>query len=170
MFSASTIGMILAFSMVILIGFGLGVFILLNPKRTASDRLDDMMGKPGEEQSEAVREAIAARLGQLAQSQDEEERNLLKIKLLQAGYRDPRSTDVYNAARVALLMILPLLVSPILAFQSTAVLLLGVVIGAIVGYMLPHFVVNGRIASRQRAYSNPFLMHSTYSSPPSRLA
>ena len=156
MFDAGTIGMILAFSMVILIGFGLGMFILLNPKRTAADRLDDMMGKPGEEQSEAVREAIAARLGQLAQSQDEEERNLLKVKLLQAGYRDPRSTDVYNAARVALLMMIPLLISPLLAFQSTTVLLLGVVIGACVGYMLPHFVVNSRIAARQKSLLQPF--------------
>ena len=156
MFSASTLGMILAFSMVILIGFGLGMFILLNPKRTATDRLDDMMGKAGAEQNEAVREAIAARLSQLAQSQDADERNLLKIKLLQAGYRDPRSTDVYNAARVALLMIVPLLVSPVLAFQSTIVLLLGVVIGACIGYMLPHFVVNSRIASRQKSLLKPF--------------
>ena len=111
--SGGTIGMILSFGLVVLILFGFGVFILLNPKRTAiGDRLDDLMGKAGSEDNEAIKAAVAARLSQLATSQDEAERDLLKVKLLQAGYRDPRATDIYNALRVVLLAIVPLLVSP----------------------------------------------------------
>jgi tight adherence protein C len=154
--SGGTIGMILSFGMVILIAFGLGVFILLNPKRTAGDRLDDLMGKAGNEDNEAIKAALAARLSQLATSTDEDERNLLKIKLLQAGYRDPRATDIYNAGRVALLMAIPLLIAPFLAFQRVEFLLIGVVVSAIMGYMLPQIYVGSRITARQKSLLQPF--------------
>lgn len=154
--SGGTIGLILTFGLIILLAFGLGLFILLNPKRTAGDRLDDLMSKAGAEDNEAVKQAIAARLSKLATSQDEDERNLLKVKLLQAGYRDRRATDIYNATRVFLLMVLPLLSAPILALQSVSVLLIGVVISAIIGYMLPHIVVSSRVTSRQKSLLQPF--------------
>ena len=63
--SGGTIGMILSFGLVVLILFGFGVFILLNPKRTAGDRLDDLMGKAGSEDNEAIKAAVAARLSRL---------------------------------------------------------------------------------------------------------
>lgn len=155
--TGGTIGMILSFGLVVLILFGFGIFILLNPKRTAGDRLDDLMGKAGAEDNEAIKAAVAARLSQLATSQDEAERDLLKVKLLQAGYRDPRATDIYNALRVVLLAIVPLLVSPFLVWsQRIEFILLGVVFGSIIGYMLPQIIVSSQITSRQKSLLRPF--------------
>ena len=79
------------------------------------------------------------------------------MKLLQAGYRDPRATDIYNALRVVLLAIVPLLVSPFLVWsQRIEFILLGVVFGSIVGYMLPQIVVSSQVTSRQKNLLKPF--------------
>ena len=157
MISANAIGMIVVIALVVVIAFGLGVYILFNPRRTSEDRLEDLMGKKAEMQNEAMKKAIAERISKLAQSQDEDERNLLKVKLLQAGYRDPRAADVYNATRVAMLMIFPLLISPFLVWQENiAILMIGVVVSAIFGYMIPLIVVNSNIATRQKKLLNPF--------------
>ena len=157
MISANAIGMIVVIALVVVIAFGLGVYILFNPKRTSEDRLEDLMGKKAEMQNEAMKKAIAERISKLAQSQDEDERNLLKVKLLQAGYRDPRAADVYNATRVAMLMIFPLLISPFLVWQENImILMIGVVVSAIFGYMIPQIVVNSNIATRQKKLLNPF--------------
>ena len=157
MISANAIGMIVVIALVVVIAFGLGVYILFNPRRTSEDRLEDLMGKKAEMQNEAMKKAIAERISKLAQSQDEDERNLLKVKLLQAGYRDPRAADVYNATRVAMLMIFPLLISPFLVWQENiAILMIGVVVSAIFGYMIPQIVVNSNIATRQKKLLNPF--------------
>ena len=156
-FNSLTVLIIIGILAVIIIGFVFGIFLLLNPKRTSADRLDELTGQNRKTRNDAVKEAIANRLSKLAQSQDEDERNLLKIKLMQAGYRDPRAADIFNVVRVALLVVCPLLISPFLAFQdSLPVLLIGVVVTAIVGYMLPNFIVNSNIQSRQKKLLHPF--------------
>ena len=137
-------------------GITAAVMLLLNPTRTASDRLRDMTGAEVKSERDPVAEAIAARMAQLAQPQDEDERNLLKLKLVQAGFRNQNATDYFNGIRVGLAILLPVVGSPILATQQLTFMALGVVILAGVGYMLPLIIVNSRLNARQQALLKPF--------------
>jgi len=149
------IGIGIGFALIIAVGL-FGIFLLLNPSRTASDRLSEMTGGPGADEPDPAAAAIAERLSKLANPSDEEEKNLLRLKLVQAGYRDPRALEMFNGLRVAAAMGLPILASPILALQAWYILLGGVLVLAAGGYFVPMMLVNSRLADRQAKLLKPF--------------
>ena len=140
----------------IFVGVVVGILMLLNPSRTAKDRLRDMTGGPKESERDPAAAAIAERLAKLAAPSDDEQKNLLRLKLIQAGYRSPNALEMFNAIRVLCAIGIPLVLSPILALQSWVFLLVGVVVGAGIGYLLPGLIVSNRLANRQRKLLVPF--------------
>lgn len=132
-----------------------GLFLLLNPTRSAKDRVEEFTGGPRQKDDPAAA-AIAERIARLAAPTDEEERNLLRLKLIQAGYRSRSAPEVFGAVRVIAAISIPVLISPILATQSWGYLAIGVVIGAAAGYFVPMMIVNSRVESRQQRLLRPF--------------
>jgi tight adherence protein C len=145
-------GVVIFFATVLFAGY-----TLFSPQRTATDRLSEYTGKDKEKERDPAMEAIAERLGKLAQPQDEEERNLLRLRLIQAGYRDPRALELFNAIRVVVAILLPILVAPLLvAWGSWVVVGIGVVAMGGIGYIVPGMIVSSRLQQRQKKLLAPF--------------
>jgi tight adherence protein C len=137
-----------------------GVAQLAAANRTGSDRLRELTGN-SQAELDAAREAkvaaaVAERLARLATSKDEAERNLLREKLIHAGYRGRSAPDIFNGLRVVLVFALPMAALPfagMLALHYTVGLCL---LLALIGYMGPMYVVDKRIEDRHRKLLVPF--------------
>lgn len=140
------------------------LYSLLFPETTAADRLHnltvaaDTSGDLLAEREAAAVEALAARLGRMAQAGgDEDQADQLRKTLMYAGYRSRRALEVFNGARVSGMMLLPVAVSP-LAFVVTdlTVAAFGMLLGAVSGYYLPLLMITSQAQNRQasllRAY------------------
>lgn len=135
------------------------------PDRATSERLQNMTGGmpgtvigTGRERDPAV-QAIAERLGQLANPSSEEEQGILRNRLIQAGYTARTAPVMFNAARVACAMLIPLVICPPLAARAS--LPLGYLFAAVpalaaFGYYIPVGLLDGRIAARQTVLMQPF--------------
>jgi len=134
---------------------GYGAYAFFTPKRSARDRLEELTGGPKEQERDVVGERIAERIARLAQPESEEEANILRLKLIQAGYRSKAAPQLFNAIRVACALILPLIAAPFAATMSLTTMAMAVVIGAAIGYYGPLVVVNSSIASRQSKILKP---------------
>ena len=142
-------------------GASYGVYLLLNPTRTASDRLREM-GEAEEDDYDIGGgdlegfDALAGRIGQLASPQSEEERSKMRDVLLQAGYRHRHALEILNGVKVTLAICLPLLCLPIAA-SMTLVKGGGVIlIAAAAGYYLPGIYVSNVVEKRQRVLLRSF--------------
>jgi tight adherence protein C len=159
----------LAFSTIILIAFlfvvlgaaGVGgVSLLFGGGRSGGDRVRELTGQQQAEQ-EAEREArvaaaIAERIARLAASTDEERQNLLRRKLIHAGYRGKNAPELFNGLRVLLVFVMPLLILPLSGFLGSTYSLLAALGAAGIGYILPMYIVDKRIESRHRKLLVPF--------------
>lgn len=129
----------------------------LNPTRTASDRLREYTGDHASGNEDAVMAAVAERVGALAASKDMDQRAILRTKLIQAGYRSKRAPEVFNALRVGLALVLPLLVVPVAGLLGKYIFIIGAaLILAAIGYYAPLLAVNNTIAKRQKTLMKPF--------------
>ncbi|TVQ86504.1 MAG: type II secretion system F family protein [Deltaproteobacteria bacterium] len=159
----------MSFNLILMIGFGFvvtGVFLvagigqLAASRTTSADRLAELTGKK-EEEARAEREAqvaaaVAERLAALATSKDEEQRNLLREKLIHAGYRGKNALEVFNGVRVGLVFLLPL-GGVFIASMLDLIYALGLtLILAAAGYMGPMYMVNKRIETRHKKLLQPF--------------
>ncbi|MFK7929912.1 MAG: type II secretion system F family protein [Myxococcota bacterium] len=160
-----TIGMILMLGFIMLVGAiggTAGILMLAGGgKKSSGDRLRDLTAGTSRTEMEAAREArvaeaLAERLAKLATPSDEEQQNLLRQKLLHAGYRNRNAAEVFNGIRVALVFLLPIVTLPLLSRFSIWYMVGGTVLAAIVGYMLPMYLVNRRIDARHRKLLGPF--------------
>lgn len=146
-------------------GFFYGMYVLLNPSRTASDRLRDLQGKGPEEEvydiinvdkpSEGVG-GVASRLGQFAAPTNEEEKNKQRQMLLQAGYKNRHALEIFNGTRVTLALCLPLVVAPFAAswgLSQTAMAVLGAAAG---GYYVPAMWLSNVTDKRKRTLLKSF--------------
>lgn len=141
--------------LVIVAGASYGVFLLLNPSRTAGDRLRELNEDEGDgfelggEDLDGLG-GFASRLGQLGSPQDEAERNKLRLVLLQAGYKHRHALEILNGVKVTLAMCLPLLM---LAFAANMTLMKGaalIMVSATAGYYLPSMYVTNLQQKRQK--------------------
>ncbi|MBW1877790.1 MAG: type II secretion system F family protein [Deltaproteobacteria bacterium] len=139
---------------VIIGGIGYSAYAFLNPGRSAADRLEDLTGGPKAER-DIVGERIAERLARLAQPESEEEQNILRQKLVQAGYRNRHAPQVFNAVRVSASLLIPLLLAPFAATWSLTYMAFAVIVGAAAGYYGPLVVVNNIIQNRQLRIVRP---------------
>lgn len=137
-----------------------GLFLLINPTRTASDRLRDMAGD-GQEESYAdliiTGNAEPQGLLQKLTSQGSaEERNIMRRKMLQAGYKGRHALEILNTTRIALAVGLPIILMPASRGMELKYAL-GVTIGAVVlGYMGPYMMVQNAINKRKDAILKAF--------------
>ena len=145
------------------VGATAGVLMLVGGRKNASDRLNEMTGATTGSQLEAERdariaEAVASRLSRLATPTDEQAQNLLRQKLIHAGYRSRGAPDIFNGLRVGLVFLMPIVISPLVItiFDDLMWTVGGVLIAAIVGYMGPMYVVNRRIEARHKRLLGPF--------------
>jgi tight adherence protein C len=140
------------------LGLAYGVRVFLNPERTAKDRIQEMTG--GEKrveggQAESVF-AIAANVGRLAAPTDEGETNLLRRRLLQAGYRHRNNLEIYTGSRAILALVLPVLSYLLFRPDQPVYMMLSVLAGATFGYYLPAILVENAVQKRQQALLRPF--------------
>lgn len=142
---------------VVILGlFAYGGWIFMNPTRTAGDRLEELTGGPKEGAPDDVLSGrIAERLAKLAQPESKEERDILKAKLIQAGYKSRHAQQVFNAVRVSMALIVPLLIAPPAAAFSWGMMGMLVVVGGAIGYYGPYVYINNLIQARQMRIVKP---------------
>ncbi|MEO0604019.1 MAG: type II secretion system F family protein [Myxococcota bacterium] len=155
-----TVVLIGTFIVVVFGAFFYGLYLLLNPTRTAGDRLREFAGGGAMEEEVEAFDIIAAdqggdngvvsRLGQLAAPTSEEEKNKQRQMLLQAGFKNRHALEMFNSIRVTAALSLPLLVLPFAAALSTANIAMVVVLAASFGYYAPSLWLTNVINKRQR--------------------
>jgi tight adherence protein C len=133
------------------------------PETTASDRLHNLT-LASDSNSDilsgtdaAAVEALAARLGRMAQAGgDDDSTEKLRKTLLYAGHRNRRSLEVFNGVRIASMMLVPVAVSPLGFVVDVSVAAFGMLLGAATGYYMPLFIITSQAQTRQasilRAY------------------
>lgn len=143
-------------------GSAYGLFVLLNPTRTAQDRIRELAqtghtdGFLADDDSDPAVEAIAERLGRLAAPQTEDEKNKLRLMLLQAGYKGRHAPDVFNGVRVTAALCLPMFMLPFATGMTLVGLSLTVLGAAAGGYYLPAIWVKNVVEKRQKELLRTF--------------
>lgn len=133
-------------------------FVFINPTRTAQDRLREFSESEsagdgfeiGGSPDPGV-EALAGRLGQLAAPTSEDDKNKLREKLLQAGYKSRHALEMFNGIRVTAALCLPLFVIPFASGMSVTYLLGSVLFAAAAGYYGPDLWINNVVEKRKHA-------------------
>ncbi len=141
-------------------GLAYGARVVLNPERTARDRVADLTARPGDAARRAQQPSqvgnVAAKVGALARPQDAGELETQRRQLLQAGYRSANALEVFNGLRVVLLLVLAL-TGFLLTRQAAAIYIaLGVMAGAAAGYYLPGVWVRSALEGRQASLMRSF--------------
>lgn len=146
-------------------GFFYGLYVLLNPSRTAADRLRDLQGKPAEQEVYDIISVdkpqdgvggVASRLGQLAAPASEEDKNKQRQLLLQAGYKSRHALEIFNGVRVTLALCLPLLVAPFAAGLGLSQTAMAVLAAAAAGYYAPALWLTNVTDKRKRTLLKSF--------------
>jgi len=148
--------------LVFAVGGTAGVTMLVGNKRTSGDRLRDLTSGKSRSEIEAAREAklaeaVAERLSRLATPTEDEQANLLRQKMIHAGYRRRNAADIFNGIRVVLVFLLPLVGIPLLSFNFSLYWILGgAIVLACVGYFVPMMILNSQVEARHRKLLAPF--------------
>lgn len=139
---------------VAVVGFGYAAYSLLNPDRTAADRIAELTGGP--EESARPRNARLAAIAQQAAKfavSDEEQAGALRKKLMQAGYRERNAVEVYSALRTLGALVgaffAAILCYALIAKATLPILILCALLGAAAGYYLPAIIVFNELQKRQ---------------------
>lgn len=139
-------------------GVGGALWVLVNPQRTAADRLSEM-GGPSMEGSSTIRsqrlQSLTNTAARLAVS-DEEQLASLRKRLLQAGYRDRSAVEIYSALRTVGAIVLAIAVFPFVATKGPLWIVASSLVGASVGYYLPAIWVTNTLQKRQTELLNAF--------------
>lgn len=147
---STLLALLAATVMLVFIGGMYGLILLMNPTRTAADRLRDMQG--GETDDAAQVELIV--------QQDEEgflqkfggsveDRNVMRRKLVQAGYRHRHALEILNTTRIGLAIGLPIMLIPATS-QMTVMWGFGLTIGVILlGYWGPYLMIQNALNKRK---------------------
>lgn len=139
-------------------GVGGALWVLVNPQRTAADRLSEM-GGPSMEGSSSIRsqrlQSLTNTAARLAVS-DEEQLAALRKRLLQAGYRDRSAVEIYSALRTVGAIVFALAVFPFVATKGALWIVASSLVGATVGYYLPAIWVTNTLQKRQTELLNAF--------------
>lgn len=162
------LGFVAALVVVVVAAFFYGIYSLLNPTRTAGDRLRDLSKSGAEEQREVYDiitvdkgpegvAGVASRFGALAAPATDEERDHQRLQLLQAGYKNRHSLEIFNGARVTLAVCLPMLVAPF-AYRLggwAQIALVVLIVGAF-GYYAPALWLNNVTTKRRKTLLRSF--------------
>lgn len=140
-------------------GLFVGVRLLLNPERTARDRIVDLTGGKREDESilqtDSVKGATST-FARLAKPTEQEEADLQRRRLSQAGYRSRNNLEIFSGLRTILALALPIIFFLIFRTESTAATLLVVLLGATIGYYVPGIVLDNQVKARQARLMKTF--------------
>lgn len=145
-------------------GFFYGLFVLLNPTRTAQDRLRELQQGDAVESFDIIGidkpqegvGAVASRIGNLAAPTSEEEKNKQRQLLRQAGYMHRHALEIFNGVRVTAALCLPLLVAPFAATAGMTQIAIGVLVAAAAGYYLPAIWLTNITTKRKKILLSSF--------------
>lgn len=147
-------------------GFFYGLFVLLNPTRTAQDRLADLSKRgPAEEEvydiitvekPEGGVSGVASKIGQLAAPTTEEDKNKQRQLLMQAGYKNRHALEMFNGARVSLALCMPLMVAPFASSLGLVQTMFAVVIACAAGYYAPAIWLTNITEKRKKGLLRSF--------------
>jgi tight adherence protein C len=141
---------------------GLALVTLLNPQRTARDRIQELTQAKKKDDAASVLDyravrTVTAQVSKLASPDATSDAgNLLKRRLLQAGFRGRGSVEAFSAVRAGLALALPIMTLLILPEMNKSQLLMIGLIMASIGYYAPGFIVTSRIEGRQKAIMKSF--------------
>lgn len=130
-------------------------FVVLNPTRTASDRLRETNESEPEELVSTIvigqndDAGIAGTIGRLAEPQSEEEKGQLRLMLVQAGYKHRYALEIFNSIKVTAALCLPLFCLPLANAVSLTTLAGAVVVAAAAGYYVPSLLVGNQLNKRK---------------------
>ncbi len=126
---------------------------LLNPPRTPADRLQELTAAHGPTLGPVVvpdRPVMTGTIAKVAAPTDPEERNALRTRLLQAGFRSRNAVETFSTVRFATTFLAPLVT---LAWRplgdGTTNVLIQVLGLALLGYYAPSLYVQNRLIHRR---------------------
>ncbi len=153
----STIAAAILFFVLVVVGAGVYVAIaFMKPQRSGVDRIAEFTGGPVADTSrDPVAERIAERLSRLARPESEEGRNILRQKLVQAGFKSRAAPQVFSAVRVALALLAPFVMVPFVTALEPMYLGAGAIVAVAIGYYFPQLYVDSLVTNRQRRLSKP---------------
>lgn len=144
-------------TVVAVLGVGAAAYAILNPQRTAADRIAEFTG--GAEEAEKARSARFANIAQSAAKlavSDEEQLAALRKRLMQAGFRDRNSVEIYSAAR-AIGAVAFAIVFFLLGPKGQLLHMVGsALLGTALGYYAPALYVDHTLSKRQRELMHAF--------------
>lgn len=135
-----------------------GVFLLLNPTRTASDRLRDLrVDEPEEADVDLLIQSQGEDDGGLSSLMgSEEDRNILRRMLVQAGYKHKNALQIFTFTRVAMALGLPVILLPATANLAIHYILLVTAGVSAFGYMAPLMMVQNNVTKRKEELLKSF--------------
>ena len=149
-----------AATLLVFLGIAMSVRTLLNPTRTARDRVADLTGTARAEDdllfSQPAVKGVTSNIAALATPSNVDEKNLLRRRLLQAGYRDRNALEIFTAARTVLALLLPAFAFLLMPKMVLAYQLFVLLFSATLGYYLPGIWVTNLLQRRKDVLLKPF--------------
>ena len=141
--------------LLLLIVLGGGI-MLLTGRKSENTRLTGSVAT-AEDLDPALQQFMEG-LSKFASPATAEEQGVIKLRLIQAGYKSKSAVDTYNALRVLLSVGLPLMFVPFFITDETTLYTTigGVLVCSTLGYYLPQLLLGGRVAARQELLLTAF--------------
>ncbi len=140
--------------------FAFALWTLLNPQRTAQDRLQELTAGPSPDGIQRSPNRLAPVSGAIARvaapSVDSEDHNALKKRLIQAGYRRRNNVELFAAVRMGLAILLPLIWALFPSKASTLTSVGTTLVLAAIGYWTPSLWVTNQLQKRQEQLLSTF--------------
>lgn len=134
-----------------------GVYTLVSPSRTASDRIAAMTGGPedGLRQSGKKIASFAKQAAKMS-AQTDEQIGALRKRLMQAGFRERNAVEIYSAFRTVGAFV-GAIIAFFLASDLTLPMMIAVTLaGAGLGYWIPDLYVTNTLNHRQSSLLRAF--------------
>ncbi len=151
------VGIVALVFLTVMLFFGV-LRVAFRNERTAADRIHEMTG--GKEEANFLQteqmQSFTSAVSTLAAPTQEEERNVLRRRLIQAGWRSPNNLETFSAIRVILALFLPIAAFLVFRPEKTGWIGFTVLAGATFGYYVPGLVLSSRVEERQKLLLRPF--------------
>ncbi len=154
-----TVIAIVFFAALTVLALAYGLWLAINPERSARDRLSELTAGTAPAGPNLVSTPVDPRLQavtKLARPADVDEADALRQRLIQAGYRGRQNVELYSLTRMGLALTLPMSWALIPSDANTATSLFIVLLLATLGYYLPAILVQNSLQKRQEAIVRTF--------------
>ncbi len=140
------------------LAMAMGIRTLLMPTRTAGDRIAELTGQ---DRAQVLSNTpgmgkVSLQLGRIAAPASEGERNLLRQRLIQGGFRSRNNLEHFLILRTLCAIIPPFVGLVALSTPSLPTTLFMVLVLTALGYYLPAQGLQWRVKQRQQSLLRPF--------------